>query len=107
MAFSIVTMQNVQVKQPVKFTFDGNSHEFTAEFKLLDDDANEALAESGDHEMIKRVLVDWGDDFVDENNKPLPFNDDNLAKCLKVSWWRTAVLDAYFVAVAVASRKNY
>ena len=107
MVFSIVTMQNLEVKQPVKFTFDGNTHEFTGKFKLLDDNSNEQLANGGDHDFIKKILVGWGDDFVGEDDKPLPFNAENLAACLKISWWRTAVIDAYFVAVATAGRKNY
>ena len=109
MAFKISDIQQLHVEHSVTFHLgkgdDAKTLEFTATFLLLDDDATIEASKDGDEEFIRKTLKGW-DGILDDDDKPLQFKKANLDKLMMLSWWRTGVIDAYYVAQATACRKN-
>lgn len=109
MSFKISDIENLQVDHPVTFHFgEGDAQktlEFTAHFGLMDDEKTETEAKKGDEPFIRKVLKGW-DGILDDKNKPLAFNKRNLDKLIKLSWWRTGVIDAFYFCQTTAGRKN-
>lgn len=70
-------------------------HRFTAKFDYLDDDAFRQLADEGDHVLLERVLVGWGEDLRDEEGEPLPYSTEHRARLIRITYVRRALIGAY------------
>ncbi|SFJ00259.1 hypothetical protein [Nitrosomonas sp. Nm34] len=83
---------------------------FTAEFELIDQDEFSAIYQDGgnDLDMLRRVLVGWGEDVVDEKGSPLPYGDETREKLIKKGYVRAGLVEAYMNCNngKAAARKN-
>lgn len=59
-----------------------------------------------DREVIDMVVLDW-DQMVGEDDKPLPFNKDNLDRALMVLGCRSAIVKRYFELHKKEAEKNF
>ena len=51
---------------------------FTAIFKRTGEDERERLAALKPAEMLREVLLGWGEDMLNEHREPVPFTSENL-----------------------------
>jgi hypothetical protein len=117
--FKLIKKEEVSWPVVVNIPVDGGAvrkHSFEARFKLLDTAQAKAAMEehpaAGDDEapeadFLHQVLTGW-DKVSDESGAPLPFNAENKATLLRITYVRTALFDAYFQASTgnAAARKN-
>ena len=76
------------------------SHQFTAEYKLLEQSKVDALIErfrNDDADFLNEILVGWDGVFDAEGNK-LDFNEDSKRQLLEIPYARTALVKTYFDA---------
>ena len=59
-----------------------------------------------DREVIDMVVLDW-DQMLGEDDKPLPFNKDNLERALQTLGCRTAIVKRYFELHKKEAEKNF
>lgn len=83
---------------------------FKAEFRAMPtDEAHDVLEEiaklEGDaraerqNDLLKRVVVGWDDDVVDDREEPIPFSGDVLAELLTNVWVVAAFYRAWSTAM--------
>ena len=108
MAFKIA--QKASYKASVKvFTPNDNNgfdtSEFKAEFKRVGMHELEALKELTQVEVIKSVLIGFTD-LVDEDNKPVDFNELNLNALMDIPQALSALSEAFWTSIFKAKEKN-
>jgi hypothetical protein len=80
-------------------------HKIQVKFELIPQDEFDSLAQQGDINLLQRFVKDW-QDISNENDEPLPFNDENSALLFKVPYLRSAFIYGYMNAVSGAPSKN-
>lgn len=59
-----------------------------------------------DREVIDKYLLGWGSDMLGDDNQPLPFNPENLARVERILGCRAAMSRTFFEAHHQAPEKN-
>ncbi|MDA8522308.1 hypothetical protein [Acidovorax sp. NCPPB 4044] len=77
---------------------------FTAIFRRSDEEQREELLELKNTELLKRVLVGW--EMVDEERKPVEFNEQNFAAFLRLIGACREAAKAYWQHNTGAKQKN-
>lgn len=102
---------------PVKVFIPSNKgkttpHTFTAKFRRLTmqeiEDMNVQLKEKTltDTQLLQDVMVGWGDDVMDADGNPLPFNERNFDALLNVFPTRGTLVQAFMESLNTAAAKN-
>lgn len=97
----------VKVKRPV----DGGYREesFTAQFQALQiSESNDfnLLTDAGTDAYLKRIFVGWGEDYVGEDDQPIPYNDAERDELIDDPVVRIAILNTYNAALLGARQGN-
>ena len=84
---------------------------FTGVFVPIDADRQDEIMRAPisqqDAMIAAEALQGWGEDVTGEDARPLPFDEENKARLLKIPYVRTGVVRAYFDAMSgKAERKN-
>lgn len=82
---------------------------FTVEFMMISDSEILSIHEGGgrDPEVLRKVVVGWGDDVFDRDGKPLPFTRESLELLINIRRNRDALISAYGeISKGEAARKN-
>jgi hypothetical protein len=108
MAFKITQkptfISRVTVETPnQKGGFDKST--FNAEFKRCGMDEIEELKKVPQKEVLQQVLVGWTD-LLDDDNKPVDFNDSNVNALLNISPALIALGESFWSALFKAREKN-
>jgi hypothetical protein len=96
----------VNIRVPTDGDYDtqsiGVTYRILTEDKLADLDTSSG---AGQNAFLKAVIKDI-DDVVDENDKPLEFNDQLLAKLTSLTYVRLALLAGYTKAMTLGRLGN-
>lgn len=85
---------------------------FTARFRRLTlpeiDSVQKRLndGELSDDALVRHVMVGWGEDVLDDDDKPLEFNDANLTALLNIFPVRPQIVRKFFDTITGAKAKN-
>lgn len=84
------------------------THKFTAEFKRLKQSELEDMEKRGitDRQYAAEVMAGWGDDVLDVENNPVPFNSETLAQFLDEPVIAGAIVLAHRASITGALLKN-
>lgn len=113
--FKIAATPTYKSKVTVDFPGDNGktvSKVFTAIFKRLSQSELDSLSERvnagelKDNDVIREVMVGWGDDVGDESGAPLEFNEQNLVALLDLHPVRPTIVKAYYATINGAKAKN-
>lgn len=52
-------------------------------------------AEQEQFAELKRVVKDWDEDVIDDDDAPIPFSADAFNQLLEISWYRLAIYRAF------------
>lgn len=77
---------------------------FTLEFKCLDQPAIESFKNNRD--LLGAAVVGWGDDYVDEAGKPIPFSEQEKKYLLGRPPFLRAAAKAFFESLSGAPEGN-
>lgn len=108
MAFKIAKSPTYKSKVTVHTPNDKGGftkEEFTAVFKRVDLDELDGLRQVPGREVLTQVLVGW-DDFLDEENKPVPFDEDTQAALLNQPQAFQALVESFWGSIIKAKEKN-
>lgn len=78
------------------------THEFTAEYKMLDQSKIDIALEkfkNDDSDMLKEVVIGWNG-VQDSNGDLLQFTEENRDTLLDIPYVRTALMKGFFEAVS-------
>lgn len=108
--FKLQTIESVRWPVEVRIPRDGGKATkatFYCTFRVMEKrDIDEASRDSADDaEFLARVVTDW-EGVADENDSPLPFTPDNLARLTGRAYVRVAMLNAFHRAQLGATEKN-
>lgn len=78
---------------------------FTVKFRRTDVDESIELQKLTPREAMERVIVGW-EEFLDEENQPVPFNDATRWALLSQPHALIAINDAFWNTLAKAREKN-
>lgn len=78
---------------------------FTVKFRRTNVDESVELQKLTPREAMERVIMGW-DDFLDEENQPVPFNDATRWALLSEPPALLAINDAFWNTVVKAREKN-
>lgn len=106
-------------KWPVEWTIpaDGGRQQtlgFEVEFKRLeqkriDEIYDTAISGGGkisDDDLVREVVVGWGNNVLDEHDSPLSFTPSNLNLVMNIQGARAATVRAFFQSIIGAKEKN-
>lgn len=79
---------------------------FTARFRAMPVDEAQALDDEIEalppkdrarrqDDLLRRVLIGWGEDVVDDGGRQVPFTPEALERAIRHSWFRIGVYRAY------------
>ncbi len=107
---ALVRKKVTSVKWPVTVSVpcDGGRFEketYDGTFKNLGRSSVEALADQGDPELIRGVLVGW-EGIEEEDGKPVAFNSKNLEEWIDNPHWLRGTTKAILEILEEASVKN-
>lgn len=108
MAFKIAQKNTYKVKVKVQTPNDNNgfdTSDFTAEFKRVGMQELEQLKELAQREVIQKVLVGYAD-LLDEENKPVDYNELNVSVLLDIPQAQLALTEAFWSSIFKAKEKN-
>jgi hypothetical protein len=96
----------VKVSRPLSGGKTDSSGGFTAYFRVLPEAEIEALKDAPDREVLAAILVGWGEDLVDAEQRPLPYSAETRNKLAAVPYLKGAILRAYWDMLAGREAKN-
>ncbi|MEJ1497541.1 MAG: hypothetical protein RPU13_13850 [Candidatus Sedimenticola sp. (ex Thyasira tokunagai)] len=107
----VLKKQDEPIEWPVEVEVPVNGgkvekQEFTAHFKLLDQDEIDAESAKGDVSFMTVTLVGWGEDVKDSKGEKIPFGKEPLRAMTKTVHVRKAIVKAYYQMAAGIARKN-
>lgn len=70
--------------------------ECTLHFVCLPSDEARALTMQGNAQFLKKVLVGWGEELLDEDGEPIPFTEASRDRMIRVPYFAACAVDAYF-----------
>jgi hypothetical protein len=108
MAFKIALNPSYTVTVKVELPNDRDGFdksEFKAKFKRCTVAELDDLREKPMDEALKSVLVGYSN-LLDEDNKEVEFNDDNLNALLAIPQARIALNEAFWLSIFKAKEKN-
>lgn len=73
--------------------------------RVSSDELDELVHVKGQDEVVRRVAVGW-DGVLDDDNAPLDFSTENLARLLAIPQVRVAMANAYWNNVTDVRQKN-
>lgn len=107
--FKLALLKSLMVTWPVELTLEIAGQpvvcQFDAHFRVLSDNAIAELIQQGDSKLIDAVLENW-EGVVTADGSPLPCTPENVKLMLSYACVRSALITAYFEAMAGAARKN-
>lgn len=97
----------VKVKRPV----DGGYREETftglfAAMSISEAAGFDLMTDAGTDAYLKRIFVGWGDDYVSEDNEPIPYSDEERDELIDDPVIRIAILNTYNGALMGVKRGN-
>ncbi len=116
MAFKRVIKPNFTAQ--VKYDLPGdNGERITGEFtgiylRLPQEEVDQLLTKGSagkvkDQEVVDKAFRGWGNDVLDENDQPWPYNEDNLKAFLQENvGMRACIVKAFFDNYVLAPAKN-
>lgn len=78
------------------------THEFTAEYKMLEQSKIDLALEkfkNEDSDMLKEIVIGWNG-VQDSDGNVLPYSDENRDTLLEIPYVRTALMKGFFEAVS-------
>ena len=91
-----------QIKWPVTVSIprDGGSAAkavFTAHFRIIPGNEFNAIYQNGgnDEDLLRNVVVGFGNDVLDESGTPLVFSQESLDHLIGIPYVRNALVSAY------------
>jgi hypothetical protein len=77
---------------------------FTLEFKCLDQPTIESYKNNRD--LLDAAVIGWGDDYVDEAGKPVPYSEQEKKYLLGLPCFLRAAGKAFFASLSGAPEGN-
>ena len=114
MKFKLVTDRVVEWPVVIKVPVNGGATQdqrMTAHFKIVDMDRFRQLTfdndgDDIDRDLLREVLVNWGDDVCDEDDKPLPFSHELREQLISSIAATSALVKAYSDVINGRKLKN-
>lgn len=109
--FKVITDRQFNANVEVFMPVDGG-HEmqtFICRYRIVgaeEADKHDLRTGTGTVAVLKLAIVKFGDDLVDENEKPLPYNDALRDAMLDVYPIRQALISAYLSSITKATAGN-
>lgn len=97
----------VKVKRPVDggYTEEVFMGRFTA-IPISEAADFDLMTDVGTNDYLKRIFVGWGDDYVGEDNTPIPYSDQERDELLDDPVVRMAILNTYNAALMGVKQGN-
>ena len=98
---------NVEVRRPVDGGFKDES--LTVRFLALPVDRLEEFnlfTTDGTTDYLKTIVVGWGDDYLGDDDKPIPFSDAERDELINDPPVRRALVETYAKALSGAKAGN-
>ena len=108
MAFKIALSPSYKVKVSVETPNDNNGFDkstFTAEFKRVSTEQLDEIQKKTKKEVVNDVLIGFSD-LLDEDNKPVEYDDDSRAALLAIPQAVSALADAFLSSIFKVKEKN-